>query len=391
VHYHGFAGLSTIPGQCEESSEFTCLGHQWTLRIYPGGTSNSDDEMVSLFLKKVSNKGIKIDLGFSVKDSNGKDRRHHAYILENNVARSIVSMNGQWNFVVARSSYGKVDFARRSIILDHLVEGSLVIEVQMKLAEPAETIPSPFIPENPACNAIQKMFMDEKSSDVVFEVQHLDSGESNPEKKAKISPTAFYAHRLILQTCAPQLAEMCGGPMENGSSPPVPISIPNVTPKIFHHILNYVYGGEMASEELEANARDIIDAADKYGVSNLKLEAEACLVNTTTINVENVMDLLLYSDSKSCALLKEAVMDFLLKNVVDVMDKVSFKDVPGEMIKDFMAAVARNRTSKGVDEASSDGQIGTMRITELRRKAHEKGLEVDGSREMLIAALKESS
>jgi hypothetical protein len=31
-----------------------------------------------------------------------------------------------------------------------------------------------------------------------------------------------------------------------------------------------------------------------------------------------------------------------------------------------------------------------MRVSELRRKAHEKGLNVDGSREMLIAALKEA-
>eukprot|EP00578_Thalassiosira_sp_NH16_P015217 CAMPEP_0181117470 /NCGR_PEP_ID=MMETSP1071-20121207/22538_1 /TAXON_ID=35127 /ORGANISM="Thalassiosira sp., Strain NH16" /LENGTH=54 /DNA_ID=CAMNT_0023201857 /DNA_START=24 /DNA_END=184 /DNA_ORIENTATION=- len=54
----------------------------------------------------------------------------------------------------------------------------------MRLSEQAETVPSPFIPENPACKAIQKMFMDEKSSDVVFEVQHRNSGESNPEKKA---------------------------------------------------------------------------------------------------------------------------------------------------------------------------------------------------------------
>lgn len=30
----------------------------------------------------------------------------------------------------------------------------------------------------------------------------------------------------------------------------------------------------------------------------------------------------------------------------------------------------------------------TMRISELRRMVHERGLDVDGSREMLIAALK---
>jgi hypothetical protein len=32
-----------------------------------------------------------------------------------------------------------------------------------------------------------------------------------------------------------------------------------------------------------------------------------------------------------------------------------------------------------------------MRISELRRKAYESGLDVDGSREMLIAALEENS
>jgi hypothetical protein len=32
-----------------------------------------------------------------------------------------------------------------------------------------------------------------------------------------------------------------------------------------------------------------------------------------------------------------------------------------------------------------------MRISELRWKAHESGLDVDGSREMLIAALEENS
>ena len=64
-----------------------------------------------------------------------------------------------------------------------------------------------------------------------------------------------------------------------------------------------------------ANAKEIVDAADKYEVVGLKLEAEASLVAPTTFTMENVMDNLLYADSNNCALLKEAVMDFLVKNV----------------------------------------------------------------------------
>jgi hypothetical protein len=57
-----------------------------------------------------------------------------------------------------------------------------------------------------------------------------------------------------------------------------------------------------------------LDAADKYGVVSLKLEAEAAYVESTKITVDNAMDNLLYADAKNCALLKEAVIDFLTDN-----------------------------------------------------------------------------
>jgi len=46
-------------------------------------------------------------------------------------------------------------------------------------------------------------------------------------------------------------------------------------------------------EDMTKYAKDIIDAADKYGVSSLKLKAEAFFVHTTKITVENMMEHLL--------------------------------------------------------------------------------------------------
>jgi hypothetical protein len=142
---------------------------------------------------------------------------------------------------------------------------------------------------------------------------------------------------------------------------------------------------------MKTNARDIINAADKYGVSNLKLEAEASLVNSTTFTLENVMDHLLYAEAKNCALLKETVLDYMVENKVEVLQKVSFEDAPGTLIGDVFAAVARGEKKSGNNAADNDDQLCTMRISDLHRKVHEKGLDVDGSREMLIAALKGSS
>ena len=65
---------------------------------------------------------------------------------------------------------------------------------------------------------------------------------------------------------------------------------------------------------MKENVKDIIDAADRYGVVGLKLEAETSFVTSTTITLDNVIEYLLYADSVNCALIKEAVMDFILKN-----------------------------------------------------------------------------
>ena len=80
----------------------------------------------------------------------------------------------------------------------------------MKLADPTKVKPPPFIPENPsACKFIQSMFMDEESSDLVFEVGR-QRGKDNAEKVARTAPVVFYAHRFILRKCSSALADMCG-------------------------------------------------------------------------------------------------------------------------------------------------------------------------------------
>ena len=282
------------------------------------------------------------------------------------------------------SGFGWTNFATRTEFINSLTGGSLRIEVHMKLDE--SLLPS-FVPENPSsCKVIQNMFNDQESSDVTIEVGK-QAAKSNARKKAKTPSITLYAHRNILQQCASVLYDMCAsGEKEHSTT----IQITDVSPEIFHHLLHYIYGGKVSDDDMKANAKEIIDAADKYGVSNLKLEAEASLVHSTTFSMENAMDHLLYAEAKNCALLKETVLDFMVENKVEVLQKLSFKDAPGTLINDVFAAVARGEKKSGND-ASNDDQLCTMRISDLRRKVHEKGLDVDGSREMLIAALEESS
>ena len=360
VRFDGFAGLPAERGECVDSEKFTCFGHEWRLELHPGGNENSDEGMVSVYLFKEPEKSINIEYCICVKDC-----------VDHKMIPSIFDTLGR----------GYKNYALRSKIMDSLVDGALVIEVRMKLVDPTPKS-QPFIPENPsACKIIQGMFMDEESADVVFEVGGQEV-KSNARKKAKTLPVTFPAHRLILKECSPILAELCGS--EGDKITPIPI--PDVSPDVFRHMLFHLYGGKVADDDMKSHAKEIVDAADRYGIVDLKLAAEACLVKTTTLSIENLLDLLMYADSKNCALLKEAAMDFMLENKVEVLKKVSLKDAPGGLVGDIFAAVARGEATSG-NITSSEDQFNIMRISQLRQKAHENGLNVDGSREMVIAAL----
>ena len=372
VCFHGFADLTTTRNEYVRSPEFSCLGHQWVLVLYPGGHANSTEGYVAVSLGNVSNASIKNQCSYCVRDANGKEVVHHKpYTHEFGALDS------------GRSVYYYANFAKRSKVMESLMDGSLIIEVRMKLQSTDKSI-TQFIPTNPLCKNVINKFMDEESADVVFEVDNgsLQSDEEHTNKKPKTT-TTLYAHRFILQDISTMMAELCK--LDESGEGITIVSISDVSPGIFKHMIYYTYGGKLSEDEFKNNAKDIIDACDKYGIVNLKLEAEAHYVKSTTFSMDNIMDNLLYADSKNLALLKEAVMDYILANKGNIIGKVSFNDFPGHLVTDLLAAVARG-------EQSGDGDskdYNKMRVGKLRKMLDDKGLDVDGSREAMIALLKE--
>ena len=373
VYIRGFANLSTERGARVASPDFMALGNPWCLWLRPGGRMHSRAGWVAIYLHNRSNKSIDMNFGFSINDGNGKQ---------------IVSIQTSTPFTFdprgsQSSGKGWPDFAKRSKLLNALVDGTLVVEVHMKPIEPIIAMLPHFIPENPFCNNMLQLFNDEESSDIVFQVSQ--QSKKNSEKVAKIAPVTFYAHCLILNNAGSAiLADLCG----TKGDPTTPIEITDVSPEVFRHLLYYIYGGKTADDDTKAHSKDIIDASNRYGVSTLKLEAEACLVESTTFSLDNVIKHLIYADSMNCALLKEAAMDFIVENKIKVIETMtSFDDVPSNLMRDLLTAVARGEREEGGVGGENENLFTTMRINELRKKAHEKGLDVDGSREMLIATL----
>ncbi len=322
--------------------------------------------MVSVALYCRSDRAIKVEFGFAIDGIASRSGKHEFQFDDNG----------------APTCFG-FDLLTRDEALTSLQNGALVIEVRMK--KTSEKLP-PFIPENLfACKGIQDMYMDQVTADVAFEVGGQYSAGRAKTKKIKTATTKFYAHRHILMNAAPQLAELCM--MSNESSPC--IAIPNMLACTFEDMLRYIYGHPMPIHENDPTRMyTIIEAANKYGVTNLKLEAEVKYVSLIekTLSIENFMEYLLNADAINLAYLKEVVMDFIVENKTTIMKKNVLANAPGGLFNDILAAVSRSEAKAGVvvvDEA----ELGNLSINDLRQRAHASGLCVDGSREALIAAI----
>lgn len=256
VRFHEFEDLPTtrdVPVKVK-SPRFTCFGHQWKLYIYPGGDEYADHGKVSVTLVNLSNKEIVVSHGFCVNSGNlGETTHWHDH---NRFAPSRSSSCDRW---------GVSNFAKRSKLLNQLVDGTLVIEVKVQLSGDDCSnwkASLPFIPENPLRKNVLNKFMDESSADVVFEV-HCEQNraeteteteaETDSNKRAKLSPETFYAHRLVLLDSSSTLAELCKSGGDNNMKP---LQINHVKPGIFTFAIPFIWG-EGTRQSFEVSCQGI--------------------------------------------------------------------------------------------------------------------------------------
>ena len=127
-----FANHLPIIGQGIKSPIFTCLGKEWRLKVKPGGARSSQvSDRVAIYLINVSNTSIHINYSIIVKDSNGREVVGcRPFFISSHNFRPRGSMS---------DNIGIKNFAKRSNILQSLVDGTLVLGVQMQLAGTTNT------------------------------------------------------------------------------------------------------------------------------------------------------------------------------------------------------------------------------------------------------------
>ncbi len=352
-----FKDIDSTKNGYVETPVVSSNGHDWTLHIYPGGDKDMDEGCMSIYLMHRSEKSINITYDLIIVGQSRKTEKCFRH-----TAQAFFGMN---------SSYGGYTM-KYSDILDKSKKvldknGALTVVLSITKKQPAI-----FVPKNDP--TLHKLLCDKETADVCFQVNCSVEGEGE-QKKAKVSEQV-YAHLCVLKTFAPEFASIFLSGSDDSDEHIFTVTITDVKPDIFRHMISYVYGVSVPPKLLKNHAKDFIKAANKYSIVKLKLEAEAAYVKSTKITEDNAVDNLLNAEAMTCALLKEAVMDFFasaetVKNI---------KILPEHLVKEVFAAVRSN---------STNFRARRVRVSQLRRMLCEKGLKgFDGTQDAMEAMVK---
>ena len=214
------------------------------------------------------------------------------------------------------------------------------------------------------------------------------SCEENSDVVFQVGDRTFHCLSGLLQVRAPELYALAS---EYDKSTPIPIT--GVCPDTFHLLILTVYGGDIPDDKKTFDElKALISAADRFGSTKSKHLAEHELVTSNSIGVDNVAELLLFADGANCALIKEAAIACFLSNPNDVKKTegyVKLKESP-HVLEELLFASAEAHEKRPASPTPPERDHKRMRVSDLRLKLDGKGLDVDGSREMLVSRLEEA-
>jgi hypothetical protein len=183
----------------------------------------------------------------------------------------------------------------------------------------------------------------------------------------------------------------------------------------FGSMLECIYTGKkpsfsiFSSNKTITSLKSILATADRFGCSGLKLYAESLLVELLSTSnpmsssaMNNTVELLLFADSFSCALLKEECMDAYSHNPTVVMkeDESSWTKLQksSKLLSELLLYSSiefhrRHNNSNKMKEGGDDDddyrnakqhEEKYLDVSTLRNRLQEADVDVDGSREYFL-------
>lgn len=343
---HEFEQLPEKRGEAITTPCVKAHGYRWYLIIFPRGNENSSKKTEQVSVHLWENTASPVLARWAYKVGPGRIHREFAGIYRN----------------IHFDPIGRSIFLQRSMLLnpEHrlLDVRSLVIDVWIQVQANQPEVWYPQLPRKSAL--LQRLLLSEERSDGAFLIEE----------------ELFPVHKCVLAVRAKGLLDL----LLDDEEEVTPVKLDGVNAAAFRALLLFVYTGA-APNHLEniSNARSLLQASDMYGITLLKLHVESVIVDKF-LDETNAAELLMFAESHSCALLKEYAIDLCLSEPTKVRASEAWA-----MVEDSPTLLSDLLT-----QSSAQNQGDQERVADLRNRIFKQGLDVDGSRRMLVKRLEDN-
>ena len=262
---------------------------KWSVQLYPNGFNESCQDHLSLFAafqssdKKVTQTRR---VEFSIIDAKGQKRNRISF--EDTFTPSLG--RGFGKFVSRKRLHSQSD--------ELLPDDTLTICCQVEDVGETESEQLAKRAKLQVADDLRKHVTGGSYSDVTFTV----------------SGRQFPAHKVLLAARSPVFAAMFRPGMRESHTNRV--DVPDIDSDVFEELLHFIYTGETSS--VDQMAQQLLAAADKYDVRDLKLICEDVL--TKQLTVDNCVKTLIFADIHSADKLKQKCVEYIVQRASAVVD-----------------------------------------------------------------------
>ena len=364
--------------ECIESPPVKAHGYDWEIKVCPRVSDSkcpnveqeSDDEFVSVYLT-LKEKHVIVTASCAFLCQNVK------YPITAEKCGDSESGNREHLEFKTNEERGIESFLQRENMGSFLEDdGSFVIECDIRVLGVRRSVWYPRGIEQQSIVMDMYQGAASETADVVFSVR----GET------------FRAHRSVLLVRWKkmyEIAEEFGG-FDDETPVDQPIPIESVSAPVFKTLLEYAYTVRITPEiASRQSAVEHLAGADLYECVPMKLYFESVIVEKF-LTAKNAAWMLMFADATSCALLKEAAIGVFLAEPETVKKNLAWSQVEesNRLLKELVGAYVSSRGNSGNNHdaaaAADDDEADRLDVTALREELQRAGLEVDGSRGVLV-------
>lgn len=397
-----FDGFQDLPHAVDNvvasDSKTDANGNCWRLHLYPGGCRDSVEEgMIAVILINIGEEDVTCKFSFTIRNSLG-----YAVLTESDYAFHTFPSHGKEGFGYG---YSDTKFMKRERILDGkndiLINGtSLHIDISIDVMPVKKEL---YHPPTPLVTNMLSLLESGEDSDVTFQVEGKTIKAHLPVLRAN-APVLADLFRKQGQICQDSSLEVatdrlvsrrhtfsfgCDLPSDITCEPNFrSLVVNNMSIEVFHLVLQYVYGGHTPDNQIMLRiGKELIAAAHRFCIFELKMLAENTLVEGCVVNIKNVVEYFVFADTTDCALLKEYALSYLILHVEDVLfsnQTKKLQEAP-ELMSEVLVSVAKG------DNKTQHSRIRMMSVSGMRKELARQEMDVNGSKEVLISRLEGSS